>query len=249
MAVVTTALERFNQKTRRERGGMALLGGGILMAVAGTLEPGGVLIGGAERVDFSGRVETMLDYAGLAHTTSAFVAIAAVTLLAGLMVVWNTAHEEGLNCTGTRYGLLMVSLGLGTVILGEGIDQMMLIALLDGLGAGFAAGGDSVMQVAVTMHAVKAGLSFIGMPLFMMGMSSMAVGLHPILPPGLHRRVALVVSVIGIAWVVLFWIVAALVDFEGWNAITGFAVAIPIIWLMMLGRTMMNGKIGAHNNV
>lgn len=242
-------LDKINNYTRRQRGGFALLYGGILMAVAGLLEPGGVLIGGAERVDFSGRVEAMLDYAGLAHATSAFIAIAAVTLLAGLMVVWNTAHEEGLNCTGTRYGLLMVGLGLGTVILGEGIDQMMLIALLDGLGAGFAAGGDSVMQVAVTMHAVKAGLAFIGMPLFMMGMSSMAVGLYPILPPGLHRKVALLVSVIGIVWVVLFWIVAALVDFEGWNAITGFAVAIPIIWLMMLGRTMTNGKIGAHNNV
>lgn len=248
MAVVTTALERFNQKTRRERGGMALLGGGILLMAAGLLEPGGVLIGRADRVDFSGRVETMLDYAGLAYTTSAFIAIAAVTLLAGLMVVWNTAHEEGLNCTGTRYGLMMAGIGVGMVILGEGIDQMMLYALLDGLGAGFAAGGDSVMQVAVTMHAVKAGFAFIGMPLFMMGMSSMAVGLHPILPRGLHRTVALVVSVIGIVWVVLFWIVGALVEFEGRNAINGFAIAIPVIWLMMLGRTMTKGTIGAHNN-
>lgn len=249
MAATTTVLDRFNQKTRRERGGMALIGGGLLLGIAGMLEPGGVLISGKNRVDFSGRVETMLDYAGLAHTTSALVAIACVTLLAGLMVVWNTAHEEGLNCTGTRYGLLMAGIGLGTVIIGEGIDQMMLVALLDGLGNGFAPGSDSVMTVAVTMHAVTAGLAFIGMPLFMMGMAAASVGLRPILPPGLHRIVALVVFAVGIVWVGLFWIVAALVDFEGWNAINGIAVSIPVIWLLMVGRIMMNGDIGAHNNV
>lgn len=241
-------LERINRLTRRQRGGYALLYGGLLALVMGIIEPGGVLIGGQDRVDFTGRIQAMADYAWLSHLTSIFIAIAAVTIIAGLMVVWITAHEEGLDCTGTRYGLMMAGIGAGIMVLGEGLDMMLVIAMDDGLGAAAAAGSDAVQQIALTMYTVKAGFAFVGVPLVMLGAASMALGLIPILPRGLHRTAALVTAVVGIVWTLLFWVIAAIVDFEGWNAINGIGGVIAVLWLMMLGRTMMNGKIGAHNN-
>ena len=98
------------------------MGGGLIALVAGMFEPGGVLINSKGRLEFAGRVEAMADNASLTHFSSIFTAIALVTIIAGLMVVWNTAHEEGLNCTATRYGLMMSGLGTGALILGEGID-------------------------------------------------------------------------------------------------------------------------------
>lgn len=241
-------LEKINNYTRRQRGGFALLYGGLLALVMAAIEPGGVIVRSADRVDFVGRIDAMADLAWLSHLTSILIAIAAVTIIAGLMVVWNTAHEEGLDCTGTRYGLMMAGIGAGIGVLGEGLDMMMVIAIDDGLGAGAAAGSDTVMQVALAMHSVKAGFAFVAIPLVMLGAASMALGLIPILPRGFHRGAALFTAVIGIVWTTLFWIIAAIVDFEGWDVINGIGGLVAVLWLMLLGRTMVSGSIGAHNN-
>ena len=241
-------LEKINSYTRRQRGGFALLYGGLLALVMGVIEPGGVIVQSADRVDFVGRIDAMADLAWLSHLTSIFVAIAAVTIIAGLMVVWNTAHEEGLDCTGTRYGLMMAGIGSGIAVLGEGLDMMMVVAIDDGLGAGAAAGSDAVMQVALAMHSVKAGFAFVAIPLVMLGAASMALGLMPILPKGFHRSAALFTAAVGIVWTVLFWIIAAIVDFEGWDVINGIGGLVAVLWLMLLGRSMISGSIGAHNN-
>ena len=189
---MANVLDRINRTTRRQRGGYALMGGGLVALVVGLIEPGGVLVNSTDRLDFAGRVDVMADHAALTHFTSIFVAMALVTIIAGLMVVWNTAHEEGLDCTATRYGLMMAGLGTGALILGEGIDQMMVIAVNDGLGGVFAAGSDEVMQVAVSMHSIKAGIAIVALPLVMLGASSVSIGLRPILPAGLQRAAALV---------------------------------------------------------
>lgn len=241
-------LEKINNYTRRQRGGFALLYGGLLALVMAAIEPGGVIVRSADRVDFVGRIDAMADLAWLSHLTSILIAIAAVTIIAGLMVVWNTAHEEGLDCTGTRYGLMMAGIGAGIGVLGEGLDMMMVIAIDDGLGAGAAAGSDTVMQVALAMHSVKAGFAFVAIPLVMLGAASMALGLIPILPRGFHRGAALFTAVIGIVWTTLFWIIAAIVDFEGWDVINGIGGLVAVLWLMLLGRSMVSGAIGAHNN-
>jgi hypothetical protein len=241
-------LDKINNYTRRQRGGFALLYGGLLALVMGAIEPGGVIVRSADRVDFVGRINSMVDLAWLSHLTSIFVAIAAVTIIAGLMVVWITAHEEGLDCTGTRYGLMMAGIGTGISVLGEGLDMMLVIAVDDGLGAGFAAGSDAVMGVAVAMHSVKAGFLFVAVPLVMLGAASMALGLIPILPKGFHRGAALVTAVVGIVWTALFWVIAAIVDFEGWDVINGIGGLVAVLWLMLLGRSMASGSIGAHNN-
>lgn len=245
---MTMILEKINSYTRRQRGGFALLYGSLLALVTGFLKPGGVIVQRADRVDFVARINAMADLAWLSHLTSIFLAMAAVTIIAGLMVVWITAHEEGLDCTGTRYGLMMAGIGMGIAVIGQGLDMMMLVAIDDGLGAGFAAGSDAVMNVAVAMHSVKAGIAFVASPLVMLGAASMALGLMPILPKGFYRSAALITAVVGIAWTVLFWIVAATVDFEGWNAINGFGALIALLWLILLGRSMISGSIGAHNN-
>ena len=242
------ALDKINSYTRRQRGGFALLYGGLLALVMGALEPGGIIINSADRVDFVGRIDAMADLAWLSHLTSIFIAMAAVIIIAGLMVVWITAHEEGLDCTGTRFGLTMVGIGAGISILGEGLDMMMVVAIDDGLGAGAAAGSDAVMQVALAMHSVKAGIAFVAAPLVMLGAASLALGLMPILPRGFHRGAALVAAVVGIVWTVLFWIIAAIVDFEGWDVINGIGALVAVLWLMLLGRSMVSGSMGAHNN-
>ncbi|WP_419930674.1 hypothetical protein [Candidatus Poriferisodalis sp.] len=241
-------LEKINNYTRRQRGGFALLYGGLLALVMAAIEPGGVIVRSADRVDFVGRIDAMADLAWLSHLTSILIAIAAVTIIAGLMVVWNTAHEEGLDCTGTRYGLMMAGIGAGIGVLGEGLDMMMVIAIDDGLGAGAAAGSDAVMQVALAMHSVKAGFAFVAIPLVMLGAASMAIGLMPILPRGFHRGAALFTAAVGIVWTTLFWIIAAIVDFEGWDVINGIGGLVAVLWLMLLGRSMVSGSIGAHNN-
>ncbi|WP_419921427.1 hypothetical protein [Candidatus Poriferisodalis sp.] len=245
---MANVLDRINRTTRRQRGGYALMGGGLVALVVGLIEPGGVLVNSTDRLDFAGRVDVMANNAALTHFTSIFAAMALVTIIAGLMVVWNTAHEEGLDCTATRYGLMMAGLGTGALVLGEGIDQMMVIAVNDGLGGVFAARSAEVMQVAVSMHSIKAGIAIVALPLVMLGASSVSIGLRPILPAGLQRAAALVVSVVGVVWAVLFWVIASIFDFEGWNAINGIGAVIALIWLMMLGRTMQSGTIGRHNN-
>ncbi len=245
---MTMVLEKINSYTRRQRGGFALLYGSLLALVMAFLEPGGLIVNSADRVDFVGRIDAMTDLAWLSHLTSIFTAMAAVTVIAGLMVVWLTAHEEGLDCTGTRYGLMMAGIGAGIAILGEGLDMMMVVAIDDGLGAGAAAGSDAVMQVALAMHSVKQGFAFVSTPLVMLGAASMALGLMPILPKGFHRAAALITASVTIVWTVLFWIIAAIVDFEGWNAINGVGGFVAVLWLMLLGRSMISGLIGAHNN-
>ena len=82
----------------------------------------------------------------------------------------------------------------------------------------------------------------------MLGAASMALGLIPILPRGCHRGAALFTAVIGIVWTTLFWIIAAIVDFEGWDVINGIGGLVAVLWLMLLGRSMVSGAIGAHNN-
>ena len=104
------------------------------------------------------------------------------------------------------------------------------------------------MQVAVSMHSVKAGIAIVALPLVMLGASSMSIGLRPILPAGIQRAAGLVVSVVGVVWAALFWVIASIFDFEGWNAINGIGTVIALVWLMMLGRTMQSGTIGSHNN-
>ncbi len=245
---MANVLDMINRTTRRQRGGIALMGGGLVALIVGMIEPGGVLVNSVDRLDFAGRVETMADSAALTHFTSIFAAMALVTIIAGLMVVWNTAHEEGLDCTATRYGLMMAGLGTGALVLGEGIDQMMVIAVNDGLGGVFAAGSAEVMQVAVSMHSVKAGIAIVALTLVMLGASSVSIGLRPILPAGIQRAAALVVPVVGVVWAALFWVIASIFDFEGWNAVNGIGFVVALIWLMMLGRTMQSGTIGSHNS-
>ena len=216
--------------------GWALALGGVLTVVVGVFSPNGPLLGtGIDATSFE-RVRNLAEYASLAHTTSILAAIGALLALTGFWRLFRSA--DGKTATGVliQGGILAITVALIGVVLGRGLNHMIVHLLTHGM-----LPEAQLELMAVTVHSVQSGIRIMGGFVGFVGALALAIGVYARYGGGSGRLLAALAAILAIAGIVSLLLAEHIHDLTIMYRVAAY-VALPVyLWYAWLGLSVARG--------
>ena len=137
-------------------GGLALIGGVILLVFASLVFPGGVLLDPVDQTDFPVALEAMAENASLAHLAS-MLSIIGMLLYAYAALTWlRLSQQPGLGGTLLRLGVFTSLFGWGLYVIAMGMRHFSIHLMQRSMQSG----ADTAMfeSLALSVYAPMAGI-------------------------------------------------------------------------------------------
>ena len=217
--------------------------GGVISAIGRALKPG-VFVDSVDWNNIDGLVRAMDDNAVLTHTSSVLYAFGLMFVLTGLNSVRHFVTEQGLMGDMIRGGTLLGMLCLFVMGAIEGLDQMAVRALDDGIGRN----GLASMDIAVSMQSAKLAMVLITWPIFYASIGIAGLGGLRLLPAGIHRSIQSVASLVMLLISVLILMAAAMDGNGFWMAVQWISAIVLAIWILALSHASFIGKVSASTS-
>ncbi|MDE0188173.1 MAG: hypothetical protein OXN80_03645 [bacterium] len=176
--------------------GVALVLGGLLGVVLPFIRPGGLIVEPLERASpLLERVQVLAEKATFTHTSSLLGSLGLFLLIFGLFGVRRALGEGTMKRVLVTLGVFLVAFGAIGLAFGHGLNHIIAHTINHG------GGGNprTLFTIAVTVQAVKAGIVIISGYGYLLGFAAIAAGLSLHFSSGLHRRLAVLVCVLGVA--------------------------------------------------
>ena len=214
---------------------VALMIGPILALGFFLLEPGGLLIDSAESTDHLGKVTAFAENSTLAHVVALVVPFGLVLTVYAAAGLWRVFDKNDLIDGVARLGSVSLIIGGVGWIMVQGLAHVMANTDL---------GSESEVSVALSLSSIDSGVTLISSLAVSFGLIAFTAGVAMEEQPGIHRIIALVITVVSFVSIVALIIGHTQAD-EMMVAI-GRACYFPwVFWMVLLGARLLKPDTAA----
>ena len=217
--------------------------GGLLGVVLPFIRPGGLVVDPLERAStLLQRVRVLAENATFTHTSSLLGSLGLFLLVFGLFGVRRALGEGTLKRVLVTLGVFLLAFGGIGLAFGYGMNHIIAHTINHG---GDATDPRTLFTIAVTIQAVKAGITIISGYGYLLGFACIAAGLSLHFSSGFHRRLAVLLIVLSAAALVALLIGDHFHDVAGtFYTLADYATMPLSLWALILGVAMTRGHAG-----
>ena len=210
-------------------GGLAVIFGPVFTLVFFFLQPGGAIIDAADPASAQATISAILANSGLAQLTSIFIPIGLIILLFGIIVVQGNLRSNGNGDALSRFGLLFISLGVISWVIGSGANLAI---------AGSSLPIEQSIGVYGSLYSASLGIGTIGG--LLAGIGFLALSLAISTREDYNKIFALVAAAAAVVSIVVT-IIGGLdsSQLELMTQITGIPYLVHTAWMITLGLALI----------
>ena len=229
-----------NASAANRLAGSALMGGAVLMVIAGLLYPGVALIEQVDQTDFQAAAEVVGDYANLAHVVTLLGIIGVMGYAHGFMALYRAARpDSGVAASLLRFGIGMSILGWAVFAVGMGMRHLVifLVQLSETDAAYF--------QIALDLQIAMSGIFLAAIMIYPFASFLTGVGLAPRFSrTDIQRLAAIGLVVVGVASLatVVFAQHTASPDFNAILIVNNLILVVGTVCLFAVGAGIYSGR-------
>jgi uncharacterized membrane protein len=234
-------------KTATKLTGMALALGGLIGVIIPFIRPGGLVVEPLERASrLVDRVQVLADNATFTHTSSLLGSLGLFLLIFGFFGMRHALGRGTVNRAVVTLGVFLVAFGGIGLALGFGLNHIIAHTINHGGGA---TNPRTLITIAVTIQAVKAGIAIISGYGYLLGFTCIAAGLALHFRAGLHRWLSVVLLVVSVAALISLLIGDHFHDVAGTFYTLADYASMPLsLWALILGVSMYREHAGLTPN-
>lgn len=220
--------------------GIALMGGAVLMVIAGLFYPGVALIEPVDQIDFVAAMEVVGDYASLAHVMTLLGIIGILGYAYGFMALYRAArNESGVSASLLRFGVGASILGWSVFAVALGIRHLVIFLIQ------LAEHDEAYLLAALDLQIAMSGVFLAAIMIYPFASFLTGVGLAPRFgSTGIHKIAAIGLAVVGAASlaVVVFAQHTASPDFELVLVVNNLILSVGTVCLFVVGAGIYAGR-------
>lgn len=220
--------------------GIALMGGAVLMVIAGLFYPGVALIEPVDQIDFVAAMEVVGDYASLAHVMTLLGIIGILGYAYGFMALYRAArNESGISASLLRFGVGASILGWSVFAVALGIRHLVIFLIQ------LAEHDEAYLLAALDLQIAMSGVFLAAIMIYPFASFLTGVGLAPRFgSTGIHKIAAIGLAVVGAASlaVVVFAQHTASPDFELVLVVNNLILSVGTVCLFVVGAGIYAGR-------
>lgn len=227
-------------KTATKLSGTALALGGLLGFIVPFIRPGALIVEPLDReATMLERVQVLAANAPLTHTSTLLSALGLALLLFGFFGVRRAVNRGTVAHGLVTFGVLLLAFGVIGLAIANGLNHMIAHIVNHG--------GDAntrtLLTIAVTVQAVKAGIIIIAGYGYLLGFAFIAAGLWRHFASRVHAKLALLLLVISTAALIALLIGDHFHDVAGtFYSLAEQAILPASLWALILGVAMYQGQ-------
>ena len=229
-----------NASAENRLAGIALMGGAVLMVVAGLFYPGVALIEQVDQTDFAAAMEITGDYSNLAHIMTLLGIIGVLGYAFGFMALYRTARSEsGVAPALLRFGVGVSILGWAVFAVGLGVRHLVIFLVQ------IAEENEAYLHTALELQVAMSGIFLAAIMIYPFASFLTGVGLAPRFSSnGIHKIAAIGLAVVGVASLatVVFAQHTASPDFEAVLIVNNLILAVGTVCLFVVGVGIYSGR-------
>ena len=169
--------------------GMALILGGLLGFAVPFIRPGALIVEPLDRgATLLERVQVLAENASLTHTSTLLGALGLVLLIFGLFGARRAVTRGTVAYGLVTFGVFLLAFGVIGLAIGNGLNHMIAHVVNHGGGS---TDTRTLLTIAVTVQAVKAGIVIIAGYGYLLGFAFISAGLWRHFGAGIHGALAL----------------------------------------------------------
>lgn len=235
-------------KTATRLTGMALALGGLLGVIIPFIRPGGLVVEPLERASrLLDRVQVLADNAAFTHTSSLLGSLGLFLLVFGLLGLRRILGRGTVKHMAVTLGVFLLAFGCIGLAFGYGLNHIIAHTVNHG---GDATNPRTLLTIAVTIQAVKAGIAIISGYGYLLGFTCIAAGLTLHFRSGLHRLLAILLLVVSAAALISLLIGDHFHDVAGTFYTLADYASLPLsLWALILGIAMYREHAGLTPNL
>ena len=213
--------------------------GAALGILATLIRPGSILIDplGFEATMLQ-RVRTLAESPEMTHIASLLGALGLLLVLYGFFTVRRAIGDRTGSDASIRFGVLLLTFATFGIAISNGLNHMIVHVINHGADRGIERA--VLIGIAIDVQAVKAGILIICGYALLLGYAAIGVGLAARFGSGLHRILALVMSVVALAALVVLGIGDHFHDLTDFYQIANRAPLPLNLWVIVLGVALYN---------
>lgn len=222
---------------------LALVLGGLLGLVLPFIRPGGLVVEPLERGSrLVERVQVLAQNAFFTHTSSLLGSLGLFLLIFGFFGVRRALEGGTVKRMLVSLGVFLLAFGGIGLAFGYGLNHIIAHTVNHG---GSATDPRTLFTMAVTIQAVKAGITIISGYGYLLGFAFIAVGLFLHIRSGLHGRLAVLLLVVSVAALISLVIGDHFHDLAGtFYTLADYGTMPLSLWAFILGMAMTRGHPG-----
>lgn len=228
-------------KTATKLSGIALALGGLLGFAVPFIRPGALIVEPLDReATMLERVQVLAANAPLTHTSTLLSALGLALLIFGFFGVRRAVNRGTVAHGLVTFGVLLLAFGVIGLAIANGLNHMIAHIVNHG---GATANTRTLLTIAVTVQAVKAGIIIIAGYGYLLGFAFIAAGLWRHCASRVHAALALLLLVISTAALIALLIGDHLHDVAGtFYSLAEYAILPASLWALILGVAMYQGQ-------
>ena len=215
-------------------GGCSLVLGAALGLFATLIRPGSILVDplgpGSTMLE---RVRTLSANPELTHIASLVGALGLLLVLHGFFTIRRGLGDKTAADASIRFGILLLTFGTFGIATANGLNHMIVHIINHGADRGISQA--TLFGIAIDVQAVKAGILIIAGYGLLLGYAAIGLGLHCRFASGVHRTLALVMSVVALAALVVLGIGDHWHDLDAFYRVATLAVIPLDLWVITIG--------------
>ena len=220
--------------------GSALMGGAVLMVIAGLFYPGVALIEQVDQTDFEAAMEVTRDYSNLAHIMTLLGIIGVLGYAYGFMALYRAARSEsGVAPALLRFGIGASILGWAVFAVGMGVRHLVIFLVQ------ISEENEAYLHTALELQVAMSGIFLAAIMIYPFASFLTGIGLMPrFKSTGIHRIAAIGLAVVGAASLatVVFAQHTASPDFEAILIVNNLILAVGTLCLFVVGLGIYLGR-------
>ena len=229
-----------NASAEHRLAGLALMGGAVLMIIAGLFYPGVALIDQVDQTDFAAAMEVVEDYSSLAHVMTLLGIVGVLGYAYGFMSLYHMARaESGVASALLRFGVGVSILGWAVFAVAMGVRHLVIFLVQ------IADGDEAYLHTALELQVAMSGIFLAAIMIYPFASFLTGIGLAPrFSSTGLHRIAAIGLAVVG-ALSLLTVVIAQHTpspDLEIFVIANNLILAVGTVCLFVLGLGIYAGR-------
>ena len=229
-----------NTSAENRLAGVALMGGALLMIIAGLFYPGVALIEQVDQTNFEAAMEVTGDYPSLSHVMTLLGIIGVLGYAYGFMALYRAARNEtGVAASLLRFGVGTSILGWAVFAVAMGIRHLVIFLVQ------IAEDNEAYLHTALELQVAMSGVFLAAIMIYPFASFLTGIGLAPRFgSTGIHRIAAIGLAAVGAASLatVVFAQHTASADFELVLIVNNLILAVGTVCLFVVGAGIYAGR-------
>lgn len=229
-----------NNSAENRLAGIALMGGAVLMIIAGLFYPGVALIEPVDQTNFEAAMDVTGDYPSLSHVLTLLGIIGVLGYAYGFMALYRAArNESGVAASLLRFGVGASFFGWAIFALGMGIRHLVIFLVQ------ISEGNEAYLQAASELQVAMSGVFLAAIMIYPFASALTGLGLTPrFSSTGIHKIAAIGLVAVGVASLatILFAQHTASPDFQVVLVINNLILAVGTACLFAVGAGIYSGR-------